>query len=411
MLDLDLLDGRLRIAAERPVRRGRAARRARRRAHRPDGRHRRDDPGRAGRDHPLRARRARSWSRAVRAPARPPSPCTAPRTCCTRTGALLERSGVLLVGPEPHVPAVHRPGAALARRDRRRHDDGRRAVPGRRRRPATRGRGGRRDQGPRAVGAASSRRAVRDRERVPAQPVARPGRRPRPSSSGPHDVAVGDRAGPAQPQAAQPGPRLVRPRHARPARRAVRRRSSAGRSPPDERAEIVEELRTTREIRVALNLAWMPLTPAEARRGPLVQAAPARVGRPAARRAASARCSCATADAPWTPADVPLLDEAAELLGEDDQAARAQARADADRRASELDVRPAGAGVDRAAAGWCPPRCSRTGSPTHGPTPDHGRARRRRPDVDLRARRGRRGAGALRDGVAVPCCAGSRRGR
>ncbi len=31
------------------------------------------------------------------------------------------------------------------------------------------------------------------------------------------------------------------------------------------------------------------------------------------------------ADAPWTPADVPLLDEAAELLGEDDRAARAAA--------------------------------------------------------------------------------------
>lgn len=40
---------------------------------------------------------------------------------------------------------------------------------------------------------------------------------------------------------------------------------------------------------------------------------------------------------PWTPADVPLLDEAAELLGEDDQAARAQAKAEAAERAASLD--------------------------------------------------------------------------
>ena len=31
--------------------------------------------------------------------------------------------------------------------------------------------------------------------------------------------------------------------------------------PPDERGEVIEDLRTTREVKVALNLAWMPLTP------------------------------------------------------------------------------------------------------------------------------------------------------
>ena len=40
---------------------------------------------------------------------------------------------------------------------------------------------------------------------------------------------------------------------------------------------------------------------------------------------------------PWTESDVPLLDEAAELLGEDDQASRALAHADAERRAGELE--------------------------------------------------------------------------
>ena len=81
--------------------RGRAARRARAQPHRPHGRHRRHDPGRTGRSDPRRGRRRRSSSRAVRAPARPRSRCTAPRTCSTRTGAGSATQGVLLVGPSP----------------------------------------------------------------------------------------------------------------------------------------------------------------------------------------------------------------------------------------------------------------------------------------------------------------------
>lgn len=106
---------------------------------------------------------------------------------------------------------------------------------------------------------------------------------------------------------------------------------------PEDRGEILEELRSTREIRIALNLAWMPLTAqglvsglfakpqrlADAAAGVFTRAERRRLERPA--------------DAPWTPADVPLLDEAAELLGEDDQAAKAQARADAEQRNQELD--------------------------------------------------------------------------
>ena len=106
--------------------------------------------------------------------------------------------------------------------------------------------------------------------------------------------------------------------------------------PADERAELMEELRTTREIRIALNLAWMPLTAEKlvsdlyAKPHRLAEAAPELT---AAQRALLAR----PADAPWTAADVPLLDEAAELLGEDDQAARAQARNAAQRRAEEVE--------------------------------------------------------------------------
>ena len=117
---------------------------------------------------------------------------------------------------------------------------------------------------------------------------------------------------------------------------------------PEDRAEIVEDLRSTREIRIALNLAWMPLTP----QGLLTDlwTKPHRLEAAAPELSARERSLLARpADAPWTQADVPLLDEAAELLGEDDQAARAQARADAERRAADVEyarqvLRSTGAG-------------------------------------------------------------------
>lgn len=105
---------------------------------------------------------------------------------------------------------------------------------------------------------------------------------------------------------------------------------------PDERGEIIEELRTTREIRIALNLAWMPLTPQGLVSGLLSR--PARLDAAAPELSAHERAALLReVDAPWTAADVPLLDEAAELLGEDDQAARAQAQQDAAQRTAELD--------------------------------------------------------------------------
>ena len=54
-------------------------------ARRPDARHRRHHPARAGRHRPLRPRASRSACRARPAPARPRSGCTARRTCSTRT--------------------------------------------------------------------------------------------------------------------------------------------------------------------------------------------------------------------------------------------------------------------------------------------------------------------------------------
>ncbi|RLZ03379.1 AAA family ATPase [Kocuria tytonicola] len=82
-----------------------------------------------------------------------------------------------------------------------------------------------------------------------------------------------------------------------------------------DRSYLKEDLRQSREVRVALNLLWLPLTPQQlvsqlfAKEHYLRSAAPelddaqvARLLRPA--------------DAPLTVADVPLLDEAAELLGD-----------------------------------------------------------------------------------------------
>ncbi|WP_024288732.1 AAA family ATPase [Cellulomonas sp. KRMCY2] len=106
--------------------------------------------------------------------------------------------------------------------------------------------------------------------------------------------------------------------------------------PPEDRADVVEELRTTREVKIALNLAWMPLTP-ERLIGDLLtkpeRLAAAATDLTAAERGALLR----PRGSAWTPADVPLLDEAAELLGEDDQAELAQAAENARNRADELD--------------------------------------------------------------------------
>lgn len=104
----------------------------------------------------------------------------------------------------------------------------------------------------------------------------------------------------------------------------------------DERGEILEELRSTKEIRVALNLAWMPMSPQK-----LVEdlySKPHRLAEAAPELSAADRAALVRAPgSPWTEADVPLLDEAAELLGEDDQVARAQARQDAEQREERLE--------------------------------------------------------------------------
>lgn len=103
----------------------------------------------------------------------------------------------------------------------------------------------------------------------------------------------------------------------------------------EDHADIVEELRSARDVRVALNLCWLPLTAP----GLLADlyAKPHRLAEAAPRLSAAERAALARdRGSAWTPADVPLLDELAELLGADDEAGRAEAQAEQARRAEEV---------------------------------------------------------------------------
>jgi len=89
--------------------------------------------------------------------------------------------------------------------------------------------------------------------------------------------------------------------------------------------ELRAELRDDPQVRAAIGRLWPALTPQQlisdmyASRQLLASAAPSL--RPSDRELLRR-----PAGSPWTPADIPLLDEAAELLGEDDRAAQAAAR-------------------------------------------------------------------------------------
>lgn len=103
-----------------------------------------------------------------------------------------------------------------------------------------------------------------------------------------------------------------------------------------DRSEIIDDLRASRDVRRELNLAWPPLT-AEGLLSDLY-------ARPDRLRAATSMLTEAERQllardhgAPWTLGDVPLLDEVAALIGEDDSAARAAARAAAAARAEEVE--------------------------------------------------------------------------
>ena len=103
-------------------------------------------------------------------------------------------------------------------------------------------------------------------------------------------------------------------------------------SDPDTRAWIREDIRTARDARREINLCWMPTTPVGllerlwARPALLADLAPELTGD---ERALLAR----PAGSEPTPADVPLIDELAELLGPSEDAQARRARLEARRRA------------------------------------------------------------------------------
>ncbi|WP_081744914.1 HelD family protein [Arthrobacter sp. H14] len=90
---------------------------------------------------------------------------------------------------------------------------------------------------------------------------------------------------------------------------------SSGRGNAADRSYLAEEVRSSRDVRVAINLCWMPLTPEKLIRDLLSK--PERLEAAAPKLNAGEReFLLRSPDAPWTEADVALLDEAAELLGE-----------------------------------------------------------------------------------------------
>ncbi|WP_172191074.1 HelD family protein [Actinomyces faecalis] len=107
-------------------------------------------------------------------------------------------------------------------------------------------------------------------------------------------------------------------------------------SDPETRAWIREDVRTARDARREINLCWMPTTPT----GLLERL----WSRPALLEQVAPELSPAERESLWrepgsplTPADVPLVDELAELLGPSEDAQARQARLEARRRAELVD--------------------------------------------------------------------------
>ena len=103
----------------------------------------------------------------------------------------------------------------------------------------------------------------------------------------------------------------------------------------DSRSELQADLRASVDVRREINLCWLPVTPQRLLRD--LYADPARLERVAPDLSATERALLRREPgARWTVSDVPLLDEAADLLGEDDTAARAEAARAARERAAEV---------------------------------------------------------------------------
>ena len=123
----------------------------------------------------------------------------------------------------------------------------------------------------------------------------------------------------------------------------------------EDRAGRIADLRDSRHVRRELNGLWPPLSPERLLRDLFAQ--PARL-ESAGRMLSEAERARLARDrsAPWTPADVPLLDEAAELLGGAESANPAAGPSEADLEVARrtLDDSEAGAmmSADQLAARW-----------------------------------------------------------
>ncbi|MDQ1738757.1 MAG: hypothetical protein QOE53_409, partial [Pseudonocardiales bacterium] len=104
----------------------------------------------------------------------------------------------------------------------------------------------------------------------------------------------------------------------------------------DTRPELINALRTSADVRREINLCWMPLAPERLLRD-LYADAEALAGLAPRWSAADRQALHRPRSAPWTPADVALLDEAAELLGADEAQLDETARAAAAERAHEVE--------------------------------------------------------------------------
>jgi DNA helicase IV len=177
-------------------------------------------------------------------------------------------------------------------------------------------------------------------------------------------------------------------------------------------ADIREELRESVQVRAALEEFWPRLSPegllADLLSSPERLASAARRLLTPEERSALLR----PAGGGWTPADVPLLDEAAELLGEDHRAARARGERERRQRIAyargvldlayssrSVDLNPEEEAEILSAYDIIDAERLADRYRVRG-RPDRGGAGRRRPDVGVRPHRGGRGAGALADGVA-----------
>ncbi|GAB3599182.1 AAA family ATPase [Angustibacter peucedani] len=118
----------------------------------------------------------------------------------------------------------------------------------------------------------------------------------------------------------------------------------------DLRQELDADLRDARDVRVNLNLLWMPLTPQRFLQD--LFAVPSRLERAGRSLTAAERALLVRdRDHPFTVSDVPLLDEVAELVGDDGEAARADDRRRAEERGREVEyargvLQMGGAGLD-----------------------------------------------------------------